>query len=87
MTSDVTLLAEVFEKFIKVAAKKYGINPSKSVSLPGYTYQCALKYSDTGIQTLQDKDLILLIESNFGGVIKSVMGNRFIKSDDNKKTF
>ena len=87
LTSDVILLADVFEKCFKVAVKKYGNNLLKSVSLPGYTYQCALKYGDPEIQTLQGKDLILLIESISGGVISSVMGNRFIKSDDNKKFF
>ena len=44
--SDVILLADVIEKFAKVSFEEYDINPLYSVSLPGYTYQCALKYSD-----------------------------------------
>ena len=55
------------------------------MSLPGYTYQCALKYTDIKLQTLQDKDLILLIENNIRGGISSVMGDRYVKSDENKK--
>ena len=55
------------------------------MSLPGYTYQCALKYTDIKLQTLQDKDLFLLIESNVRGGISSVMGDRYDKSDENKK--
>ena len=55
------------------------------MSLPGYTYQCALKYTDIKLQTLQDKDLILLIEYNIRGGISSVMGDRYVKSDENKK--
>ena len=55
------------------------------MSLPGYTYQCALKYTDNKLQTLQDKDLILLIENNIRGGISSVMGDRYVKSDENKK--
>ena len=55
------------------------------MSLPGYTYQCALKYTDIKLQTLQDKDLILLIEDNIRGGISSVMGDRFVISDENKK--
>ena len=47
------------EKFVKVSFEEYGINPLYCVSLPGYTYQCALKYTDIKLQTLQDKDLIL----------------------------
>ena len=55
------------------------------MSLPGYTYQCALKYTDIKLQTLQDKDLILLIEDNIRGSISSVMGNIYVKSDENNK--
>ena len=83
--TDVILLADTFEKFVKVSTKENGINPLYCVSLPGYTYQCALKYTDIKWQTLQDKDLILLIEINIRGGISSVMGDRYVKSDKNKK--
>ena len=83
--SDVILLADVFEKFVKVSTKEYKINPLYCVSLPGFTYQCALKYTDIKLQTLQDKDLILLIENNIRGGISSVMGDRYVKSDQDKK--
>ena len=83
--SDVILLADVFVKFVKVSKEEYGINPLYCVSLPGYTYQCALKYTDIKLQTLQDKDLILLIENNIRGGISSVMSDRYVKSDENKK--
>ena len=83
--SDVILLADVFEKFVKVSTKEYKINPLYCVSLPGYTYQCALKYTHIKLQTLQDKDPILLLENNIRGGISSVMGDRYVKSDENKK--
>ena len=80
--SDVILLADVFEKFVKVSTEENIINPLYCVSLPGYTYQCALKYTDIKLQTLQDKDLILLVENKIRGGISSVMGDRYIKSDE-----
>ena len=83
--SDVILLADVIEKFVKVSFEEYGIIYLYFVSLPGYTYQCVLKYTDTKIQTLHDKDLILLIENNIRGGISPVMGDRYVKSDENKK--
>ena len=83
--SDVILLVDVFEKFVEVSTDEYKINPLYCVSLPGYTYQCALKYTDIKLQTLQDKDLILLIENNIRGGISSVMGDRYVKSDENNK--
>ena len=78
-------MADVFEKFVKVSTKEYKINPLYCVSLPGYTYQCALKYTDIKLQTLQDKDLFLLIENNIRGGISSGMGDRYVKSDENIK--
>ena len=83
--SDVILLADVFEKFIKISVEEFGINPLYCVSLPGYTWQCGMKYTDIKLQTLQDKDMILLLENNIRGGISSVMGDRYIKSDENKK--
>ena len=81
--SDVILLADVIEKFGKVSFEEYGINPLYCVSLPSYTYQCALKYTDIKQQTLQDKDLILLIENNIQGGLTWAMGDRYVKSDEN----
>ena len=83
--SDVILLAHVVEKLVKVSTREYKFNPLYCVSLPGYTYQCALKYTDIKLQTLQDKDLILLIENNIRGGISSIMGDRYVKSDENNK--
>ena len=53
------------------------------MSVPSYTYQCALKHTDINLQTLQDKDLILLIENIIRGGISSVMGDRYVESDEN----
>ena len=85
LKSEVLLLACVFEKFIKISVNEYGINPLYCVSLPGYTWQCGLKYTRINLQTLQDKDMILLLEKIIRGGIISVMGDRYVKSDDDKK--
>ena len=85
LKSDVILLACVFEKFKKISVNDYGINPLYCVSLPGYTWQCGLKYTGINLQTLQDKDMILLLEYNIRGGISSVKGDRYVISDENKK--
>ena len=85
LKSDVLLLACVFEKFIKVSVNEFDINPLYCVSLPGYTWQCGLKYIGINLQTLQDKDMILLLENNIRGGISSVMGDRYVRSNENKK--
>ena len=84
LKSDVLLLACVFEKNVKVSVDEFGINPLYCVSLPGSTWQCGLKYTGINLQTLQDKDLILTLENIISGGISSVMGDRYIKSDEKK---
>ena len=79
------MLACVFEKFINISVNRYDINPLYCVSLPGYTWQCGLKYTGINLQTLQDKDMILLLENNIRGGISSVVCDRFVKSDENGK--
>ena len=85
MKTDVILLADIFEKFNNVSVKEFGINPLYSVSLPGYTWQCGLIYTNVKFDTMQDKNMILLLENNIRGGISSVMGDRYLKSDENTK--
>ena len=85
LKNDVLLLTCVFEKFTKVSVNEFGINPLNCVSLPGYTWQCDVKYTGTNLQTLQDKDMILLSKNNIRGGISSFMEDRYINSDENKK--
>ena len=44
-----------------------------------------MKNTNIKLQTLQDKDMILLLENNKRGGISSVMGDRYVKSDQDKK--
>ena len=85
LKTDVVLLADVFEKLIKVSSSEFIINPLYCVSLPGYTWECGLKYTGINLQTLQDKGMILMLENKIRGGISSVMGDRYVKSDENTK--
>ena len=78
------LLTCVFEKIIKVSQSEFGISPLYFVSLPGYTWACGLKYTNIRLQTLQDKEMILLLENGIRGGVSGVMGDRYVKSDKNK---
>ena len=53
------------------------------MSLPGYTWACGLKYTNIRLQTLQDKEMTFLLENGIRGGISGVMGDRYVKSDDN----
>ena len=59
LKTDVILLADVFEKLMKVL-NEFNINFLYCVSVPGYTWDYGLKYTGINLQTLQDKDMILL---------------------------
>ena len=85
MKSDVIFLIVVFEKIMKVSIIEFDINPLYCVSRPGYTNQVGLKHTDFKLQTLQDKGLFLIFEIFIHGAISSVMGDRYIKSDETKK--
>ena len=52
------------EKLIEVPNNKFDINPLFCESLAGYTWDCGLKFTEIKLQTLHDKELILLSESN-----------------------
>ena len=78
-------MADVFQKFFKKSIEEYGINPLYCVSLPGYTWQCGMKHTDIKLQTLQDKDMILILENITRGGVSSVMGSRYVKTDEDKK--
>ena len=79
------MLTCAFEKFIKVSVNEFGINPLYCVSLPGYTWQFGFKYIGKNLQTVQYKDMILLLENKIRGGISSVMGDRYVNSGENKK--
>ena len=82
---DVLQLADVFENFVEKATLEYGINPLYSYSLPRYTWKDGLNLTNIKLDFIKDKDLLLLLENIIRGVISSVMGPRYIESDENTK--
>ena len=52
LKNDVFLLTFLFVEFKKVSIDEIDINLLYSVNLPGYTWRCALKYSEKILQTL-----------------------------------
>ena len=82
---DVLQLADVMENFVEKATLEYDINPLYSYSLPGYTWKAGLKLTQIQLDFIKDKDLLLLLENNIRGGISSVMGDRFVESNENKQ--
>ena len=82
--TDFSLPTDVLEMFLKVSLNKFKINLLYCVSLAGYICKCGLKFIGINMQTLQDEDMIFLLENIIRGGISSVMGDGYVKSDENK---
>ena len=82
---DVLQLTEVFENFVEKSTLEHGINPLYSYSLPGYTWKAGLKLTKIKLDFIKDKQLLLLLENIIRGGISSVMGPRYIESNENTK--
>ena len=80
--ADVILLADIFEKFIKVSKTEFGINPLYYISLPGTTWSNGLKYTRIELELIKNVDLIKMFESGIRGGISGVFGDRYIESDN-----
>ncbi len=85
LKTDVLLLADVFENFVNISVNEFGINPLYCVSLPGYTWHCGLKYTEIELEYIKNPDMLLCIENNIRGGISSVMGDRYVKSNEQTK--
>ena len=79
---DVLQLADVFENFVEKSTLEYSINSLYSYSLPGYTWKAGLKITKIKLDFKKDKELLLPLENNIRGGISSVMGPRYIESDE-----
>ena len=74
----------VFEEFIEVSFTEFDNNLPNCVPPPDCTRQVGLKHTDIILQTHQDKYMFLLLENIIRGGISSVLGDRYVKTDDNK---
>ena len=81
--ADVILLADIFEKFIKVSISEFGINPLYHISLPGTTWSNGLKYTKLELELIKNVDLFQMFESGIRGGISGVFGDCYIESDNN----
>ena len=59
------------------------MNSFSCVTLPVFSWLRGLKYTGKNLQTLENKDMILLLEGNIRGGISSAMGGSYAKSNEN----
>ena len=69
LKKDVLLLADVFEKFIGMYLKFYGLNPCHYFSSPGLSWDAMLKMIGVRLEKIVDIDMYLFIEIGLRGGI------------------
>ena len=83
LTSDITLLADIFNNFRKMIFDEFKLDCVKYVSSPSLSKDCALKYSKCKIEHIKDVSVFNFIRNSImGGLSNSI--NPYVKLDDIK---
>ena len=91
LKKDVSLLADVFERFIDKCLKFYKLNPCHYVSSPGLSWDAMLKMAGVKLGKIFDIDMYLFIEKGLRGGISYIAkryskgNNKYTKNYDPKK--
>ena len=80
LTSDVLLLADIFENFRSLAHSFYGLDPAHYYTLPGFSFDACLKMTRAKLELLTDIDQLIFIERGIRGGIATIT-NRYAKSN------
>ena len=87
----ILLLADVFENFIDVCLKLYGLNSCHYFCSPGLSWDTMLKMVGVGLEKIVDIDMYLFIEKGLRGRIFYIAkkyikaNNKYIKDYELKK--
>ena len=81
LTSDILLLADVFENFRKTCLEYYQLDPCHYFSCPGLSWDAMLKMTNVELELMTDVDMYLFIEKGLRGGI-SYIANRYGKANN-----
>ena len=88
---DVSLLADVFEKFRNKSLKNYGSCSSHYLSAPGLSWGAMLKITKIELELIPDPDMYIILEKGTRGGISYIsnrykkVNNKYLKSYDPKQ--
>ena len=82
LTTDVLLLCDVFEKFIKTCLEYYCLDLCHNFSSPGLSWDAMLKMTKMKLEKIHDINVHLFIEKGMRGGI-SYISKRYAKADNN----
>ena len=81
LTSDILLLADVFENFRKTCLEYYKLDPCHYFTTPGLAWDAMLKMTKIKLELMIDVDMYLFIEKGMRGGI-SYIANRYGKANN-----
>ena len=81
LKTDLLLLCDVFEKFIVVCLKDYGLDPCHYFSSPGLSWDAMLKMTGIKLEKINKIDVHLFLEKGIRGGV-SYISKRYSKSSD-----
>lgn len=91
LSVDVTLLADIFEKFRTSMLESHKLEPLYYYSLPGLTWDAMLKHTEIKIDLLYDLEMHLMIEQGIHGGVSFIShrhgkaNNKYMKEGYNPK--
>ena len=80
---DVLILADAFENFREFFLKYHEIDPAYCYIAPGLTWQCGFKQTKIKLDLLTDFDMLLMFENGIRGGYSGVLGDRYVKANNN----
>ena len=82
LKTDVLLLCDVFEEFINVSLKDYGLDPCHFFSSPGISRDAMLKMTGIKLEKVDNTDVHLFLEKGMRGGISYILKS-YSESDEN----
>ncbi|GFW95212.1 c2H2-type domain-containing protein [Trichonephila clavipes] len=88
VSSDVLLLADVFENFRKICLKNYELDPAHLITSPSLAWQACLKMCQQPLELFTSIDMHLFIEKGIRGGISTICkryaraNNRYLENYD-----
>ena len=84
LTSDITLLADVFNDFRKIIFDQFQLDPVKYISSPSLSKDCGLKYSKCKIEHIKDVDIFNFVKQSITGRLSNSI-NPYLKLENDNE--
>lgn len=92
LTTDVLLLADVFEKFRTMCFNYYKLDPCHYITAPALAWDALLSFTGVTLQLISDVDMYIMLESSKrGGITQSILryaqaNNQYMSNFDDSQS-